>query len=176
MLLVNFSRNSLLPARCENRRFPLELRRKRRSTKSGGLGKWALLVGLCVAVTGCRTSVALQGGSAFLELRDQPEGQRAGIWRPDANISIHVRGTCTGDYLHRQCMIELTDLNGADGGRTVLFREELGQTLPTFGVDTDRLVLVFVGEDGHGGWRQMLRCNPTNKTFQWSRRRYDDGM
>ena len=89
---------------------------------------------------------------------------------------VHVAGRCQGPYVRRECVIELTDLSDADAGRRLLLRESLGQTLPSFSVDTDRFVLVLVGEDGRGGWRQMLRFNPEQKTFQWSRRRYDDGM
>ncbi len=127
-------------------------------------------------ISSCRTASTRIGSAAFTELPEPSPGERAGIWLPDTGLIVHVAGRCQGTFVRRECVIELTDLSDTDAGRRLLFRESLGQTLPTFSVDNDRFVLVLVGEDGRGGWRQMLRCDPAHKTFHWSRRRYDDGM
>jgi hypothetical protein len=134
------------------------------------------LIGLLLAAPSCRTANTAQGTSAFLEIPASGTGQRAGLWRPDGAVVLHVRAWCVGEYVSQVCTIELTDLSDADAGARVLFRDNVGQTLPSFGLDTDRLILVLVGEDGRGAWRQMLRFTPAGRTFQWSRRRYDDGM
>lgn len=136
----------------------------------------ALFGTLLGLIASCRTASTRIGAAAFTELPEPSPGERAGIWLPDDGVIVHVAGRCQGTYVRRECVIELTDLSNTDAGPQLLFRESLGQTLPTFSVDSDRFVLVLVGEDGRGAWRQMLRCDPARKTFQWSRRRYDDGM
>ncbi len=48
--------------------------------------------------------------------------------------------------------------------------------IPYPGVDSDRTVLILVGEDGRGGWRQAARYVAERNTITWTRRRYDDGL
>jgi hypothetical protein len=54
--------------------------------------------------------------------------------------------------------------------------EPCGTAIPLAGVDSDRTVLVLVGEDARGGWRQAARYIAERDAIQWTRRRYDDGL
>jgi hypothetical protein len=92
-------------------------------------------------------------------------------------VELSVRVHCEGEGGDRACRLEIAmPREGGDGGETLLASEPCGAAIPYPGVDTDRTVLVLVGEDARGGWRQAARWIPERRAIQWTRRRYDDGM
>ena len=129
---------------------------------------------LFVLVTACSTGVAVGGGAAYLELAPAGRVARQGVWRPALCVELAVRVRCDGENSARACRVEIAE--AARAGEHLLASEPCGMAIPFPGVDTDRTVLILVGEDARGGWRQAARWLNDRRAIQWTRRRYDDGM
>jgi hypothetical protein len=131
----------------------------------------------CVcALVGCVTGAAADGGPAYIERPPSATLAREGVWRPAAGVELAVRVRCVGQGMDRACRLHIARA-GRDGGAEELLADEAcGAAIPAPGVDSDRTVLVLVGEDGRGGWRQAARFIAERNAIQWTRRRYDDGL
>ncbi|MBL8681103.1 MAG: hypothetical protein JNK05_18110 [Myxococcales bacterium] len=124
--------------------------------------------------TACVTGAAVGGGPAYIELAPGGRVVRQGVWRPARDIELAVRVRCDGENSARACRVEIAE--AARSGERLLASEPCGMAMPFPGVDTDRTVLILVGEDARGGWRQAARWVAERRAIQWTRRRYDDGM
>jgi hypothetical protein len=131
-------------------------------------------VPLLALLVACRTGAAERGGPAYVEQRPSATIARQGIWFPAANVALRVRVRCDGEGASRACRIEIA--RNDDPTAPLLASEPCGTAIPYPGVDSDRTVLVLVGEDARGGWRQAARYVTERGTIEWTRRRYDDGL
>lgn len=131
-------------------------------------------VPLLVCLTACRTGAAVGGGAAYIEQNPSGNIARQGTWLPAADVALTVRVRCDGDGPSRACRIEIARRD--DPRAALLASEPCGMAVPYPGVDSDRTVLVLVGEDGRGGWRQAARYVAERSAIVWTRRRYDDGL
>ncbi len=120
------------------------------------------------------TGAAVGGGTAYIEHAPSGSVQRQGTWLPAANVALTVRVRCDGADAARACRIEIAHRDRPND--PLLASEPCGMAIPYPGVDSDRTVLILVGEDGRGGWRQAARYVAERNTITWTRRRYDDGL
>lgn len=127
-----------------------------------------------LALTACVTGNAVGGGPAYIEAPPTPVIARQGTWLPAANVALTVRVRCDGVATARACRIEIAHRDRPTA--PLLASEPCGMGIPYPGVDSDRTVLILVGEDGRGGWRQAARYVAERDTIVWTRRRYDDGL
>jgi hypothetical protein len=99
---------------------------------------------------------------------------RQGRWRPAEGVVLAFGVRCSGAGSERACRVEISErVAGVDRPLSV---EPCGTAIPIVGVDSDPAVLVLVGEDARGGWRQLARYVPDRAALEWTRRRYDDGL
>ena len=111
---------------------------------------------------------------AYRDVSPAAPWARQGAWRPAEGVSLGFRVRCTGAGADRACRMEVTAL--IDGAEQTLAVEPCGTAIPVVGVDSDPALLVLVGEDARGGWRQLVRYDPERGALAWTRRRYDDGL
>lgn len=129
---------------------------------------------LLALVAACRTGAAVGGGAAYIEQNPSGTIARQGTWLPTTNVALTVRVRCEGEGVSRACRVEIARRD--DPTAPLLASEPCGMAVPYPGVDSDRTVLVLVGEDGRGGWRQAARYVAERSAIVWTRRRYDDGL
>lgn len=129
---------------------------------------------LCLALAACRTGAAVGGGPAYIEQNPSGNIARQGTWLPVENVALTVRVRCDGEGASRACRVEIGRRD--EPNAALLASEACGMAVPYPGVESDRTVLVLVGEDGRGGWRQAARYVTERNAIVWTRRRYDDGM
>jgi hypothetical protein len=114
------------------------------------------------------------GAAIYREVPPAAPWARQGEWRPADGVLLAFGVRCSGAGADRACRIELAER--VDGGERSLAVEPCGTAVPLAGVDSDPAVLVLVGEDARGGWRQLVRYEPERGALAWTRRRYDDGL
>ena len=116
-------------------------------------------------------SVATRVGTPEMGAVSVPRVYR---WSPVDGRELWVWVACRGQGDSRACVLAI----GAPemGAALVLAIEPVGWSIATLSDGADRTMLLALGDDGRGSWRQMIMYDRDRSDVTFSRRGYADGM